>query len=141
MCMRRSREGQGVRTHQPPENLKNSGFLSNMCLDPLKNETNIQCRGIIGPPEKRHLNGVSLAARCWSDFSGILFLSPHTNYKKRTPGWVPLTKRSGFSHDLSLSVAHTHFICFVTLLFNCVRVEKHLVLINIYAVVLINTFF
>ena len=42
----------------------------------LEQEAIIQLGAIIGTPAKRHLNGVSLAGRCWPAFSGICFLSP-----------------------------------------------------------------
>ena len=46
-------------------NHKNIGFLSNISPDPLQNhkslQASIQCWATIGPPAKRHLNGVSLA--------------------------------------------------------------------------------
>ena len=55
--------GQGVRTPPPPPGkLQNIGFLSNYGPDPLK-ITKLpikQCWATIGPPVKRHLNGVSL---------------------------------------------------------------------------------
>ena len=41
----------------PLKNHKNIGFLSNTDLNPLENQkASIQCRAIIGPPGKRHLN-------------------------------------------------------------------------------------
>ena len=58
--------GQGVRT-PTPENHKNIGFLSKTGPNPLKShkatKTNTHCWVIIGPPAKRHLNGVWLAGR------------------------------------------------------------------------------
>ena len=50
-------------TPPPLKNLKHIGFLSNNGPDPLRNQksqsyqASIQCRVIIGPPVKRHLNG------------------------------------------------------------------------------------
>ena len=41
--------------------------------------TSIQCWATIGPPVKRHLNGVSLAGRLWSAYNGIWILSPLIN--------------------------------------------------------------
>ena len=62
-----SRGGAGVPTPPPPlKNYKNIGFLSNTGRDPLKNHKAtkpIPRWAIIGPPAKRHLNGVSLACR------------------------------------------------------------------------------
>ena len=62
-----SRGGQGVRTPPPLKNHKNIGFLSNIGPDPLKNQQSYQASikrwAIIGPPTKRHLNGVSLTGR------------------------------------------------------------------------------
>ena len=49
-----------------PENHKNIGFFSNTGPDPLKitsYQASIQCWAIIGPPAKRHLNGVLLAGQ------------------------------------------------------------------------------
>ena len=45
----------------PLKNRKHIGFLSNTGLDPLKKQASIQCLDIIGPPAKRHFNGVLLA--------------------------------------------------------------------------------
>ena len=49
----------------PPEKLQNIGFLNHTGPDPLKEsqiyQSSIQCWAIIGPPAKRHLNGISLA--------------------------------------------------------------------------------
>ena len=42
-------------------------------------QTSIQCWAIVGPPAKRHLNGVTLAGRGWPDYSGIWILSPIIN--------------------------------------------------------------
>ena len=42
-------------------------------------QASIQCWVIIGPPAKRHLNGVSLAGRWWPAYSGILILPPLIN--------------------------------------------------------------
>ena len=58
---------------------KNIGFLSNMVPDPLKTQSyqsSIQCRAIIGPPAKRHLNGVSLAGR-WLPANSGIWIPPH----------------------------------------------------------------
>ena len=63
--VRIQRGGQGVLT--PLENHKNIAFLSNIGPDPLKNHNATKAAfifwAIIGPPAKRHLNGVSLAGR------------------------------------------------------------------------------
>ena len=61
-----SREGTGGPDPPPLKNHKNTGFSSNTGPDPLKNRScqpSIQCWAIIGPPAKRHLNGVSLVGR------------------------------------------------------------------------------
>ena len=56
--------GGGGRGSRPPEKSQNIGFLSKTGLNPLENhKATIQCWAIIGPPAKRHLNGVSLAGR------------------------------------------------------------------------------
>ena len=41
--------------------------------------TKLQRWAIIGPPTKRHLNGISLAGRLWPNFSGIWILCPLFN--------------------------------------------------------------
>ena len=87
--------GQG--SELPPlENYKNIGFLSNTCPDLEKSQSyhiRIQSWAITGTPAKRHLNGVSLAGRCWPAFSGI-WLPP----TKRKVG-PPLKKLSGYAHE------------------------------------------
>ena len=56
--------GGGAGGPDPLKNHKNIGFLSKTGLNPLENhKATIQCWAIIGPPAKRHLNGVSLAGR------------------------------------------------------------------------------
>ena len=61
---------EGGRGPDPPSlaNYKSIGFLSNSGPDPLKTaklpiQHSVLCWVIIGPPVKRHLNGVSLAGR------------------------------------------------------------------------------
>ena len=59
-------EGQGVRI--PLENHESLGFLSNTSQDPIETHktakrASIQCQASIGPPVKRHLNGILLAGR------------------------------------------------------------------------------
>ena len=39
-------------------------------------------------PEKRHLNGASLAGRGWPAYDRIWIISPLTNYKKRCQSWT-----------------------------------------------------
>ena len=56
-----SRGGWGDRVSGPPKKHKNLGFLSNTGPDPLKNHKATKPAFNIGPPAKRHLNGVSLA--------------------------------------------------------------------------------
>ena len=76
-------EGGGDRGSGPlQENHKNIGFLRNTGPDPLKNhKATIQFWVIIGTPANRHLNGVSLAGRCWPAYSGICY--DHLPSKKR----------------------------------------------------------
>ena len=82
---------------------KNIGSLSNIGTDPLekkhkatKKPARIQCWAIIGTPAKRHLNGVSLAGRRRSAYSGALILSPLIDSKKNVVKvGPPLTKLSG----------------------------------------------
>ena len=52
-------------------------------VKPQSYQASIQWWATIGPPEKRHLNGVSLAGRWWPAYSGILILSPLINLKKK----------------------------------------------------------
>ena len=90
-----SREGwTWVRT--PSEkNHKYIGFPSNTGPDPLKKsqsyQASIQYWAIISPLAKRHLNGVLLAGRWWSDFSGI-WIHKSTTTKKRSQSWTPSEK-------------------------------------------------
>ena len=59
-------EGRWTEGPDPLINYKNIGFLSNIGSDPLKiisYKSSILCWAIIGPPVKRHINGVSLAGR------------------------------------------------------------------------------
>ena len=70
----------GDRGSGPPlKNHNNIGFLSNTVPDHMKKsqsyKASIQRVAIIGPPAKRHLNGVLLAGRWWPSHSGIWILS------------------------------------------------------------------
>ena len=62
-------------------------------------QASIQCWAIIGPPAKRHLNGVR-----WRAGDGpliVLFgLSLPSSTKKSCQSWTPLTKLSGSAHEL-----------------------------------------
>ena len=84
----------------PLKNHKNIGFLCNTGPDPEKSQ-NYQARMqswvIIGTPAKRHLNGVSLAGRCWPTFSGIIWI-PSPTKKKVGP---PLEKTFGSAHEIN----------------------------------------
>ena len=66
-------------------------------------KASIQCWAIVGPPAKRHLNGVSLAGRRWPLI--LIFGSslPLSTKKKRRQSWTPFDKLSGsrrmFSKD------------------------------------------
>ena len=77
--------GQGVRTPTPSlKNPKYIGFLSNTSLYPLENHNAtkpyiIQGWATINPPVKRHVNGITLAGRWWSAFSGTWILYPLIN--------------------------------------------------------------
>ena len=103
----RIQRGGGVRT-PPLSSYKNIGFFSNTILVriPLKSQSyqsSIQCWTSIGPPAKRHLNGVSLAGRLWPANSGIWILPPLIKLKKQQNKNVfkvgpPLTKLSGSAH-------------------------------------------
>ena len=114
----------------PLENYKNIGFLSNTCPDPLKSQryqVSIQCLAIIGPPAKRHLNGVSLAGQWWAAKSGNWIL--HQTKKKRqclTPSdktfWITAC-------ILWICTGSTSFRCF-----QCVSTTVILCMIN-YSVV------
>ena len=66
----------------PLKNHKTIGFSSTTGTDPLKNHKVTKPAlklAIIGMTAKRHLNGVSLAGRCWSAYSGIWIVSPFIN--------------------------------------------------------------
>ena len=96
-----SRGGQGIRT--PPEKSQNIGFPSNTGPDPGPEKSQgyqaiIQCWAIIGTPAKRHLNGVSLAGRCWPTYGDVWIIFLLINLKKRFQSWTPLTKLSGSAH-------------------------------------------
>ena len=68
--------GGGTGGPDPPEISQNIEFLTKTGLDPLENQkASFQCWAIIGPPAKRHLNGVSLADQYWPAQSGIRSLS------------------------------------------------------------------
>ena len=95
----------GVRT-PPLENYKKNMvslklFLAIVVRTPLKSQSyqsSIQCRAIIGPPAKRHLNGVSLAGHWWPVNSGIWILPPliklKTKNKKKRQSWTPSDETS-----------------------------------------------
>ena len=90
----------------PLKNHKNIGFLNNTAPDPLKSQSyqaSIQCWAIIGMPEKRNLNGVSLAGQCWTVYSGILILTSLIN-KRVVKFWPPLTKLTGSAHGFSIKM-------------------------------------
>ena len=92
--------GGGVRTH-PPEKVQKymvplKLFLAILPRTPLKSQSyqsSIQCWALIGPPAKRHLNGVSLTGHCWPVNSGIWILPPliklKTKNKKKRQSWTP----------------------------------------------------
>ena len=83
ICGSRGRTG-GQDLPPPLKNHKNKGFFSNTGPDPLKNhKASIQCWAIIGSPAKRHLNGVSLAGRCWPIYSDIWIINPLINQKQK----------------------------------------------------------
>ena len=93
--------GSGPPPPRPMENYKNIGFLSKTCLDPLEISrlpSSIQCWAIIGPPAKRHLNGVSLAGRRWPAYSGIWIHPPLIKLKNAVKVGPHLTKLSGSAH-------------------------------------------
>ena len=52
----------------------------------------MQCRTLIGPPAKSHLNGVSLAGRLWPIYSGIWILYPSSTKNIVIKFGPPLTK-------------------------------------------------
>ena len=65
--------GGGAGGLDPPP-LKNYKIKQYWSRSPEKSQScqaSIQCWAIIGPPAKRHLNGVSLAGRLWPAFSAI----------------------------------------------------------------------
>ena len=96
--------GGGDRGSGPSGNYKNIEFFSSTGLNPLK-ITKIQCWAIMGPPAKRHLNGVSLAGLSWSAKSGIWIIPPLSKLKKKIKGcqsWTPLTKLFGSAHVVCL---------------------------------------
>ena len=78
----------------PPGKLQNIGFLSNTGPDPLLKsqsyQSSIECWVTIGPPSKRHLNGVSLAGLSWPANSGIWILPPLIKLKKMLSKLEPL---------------------------------------------------
>ena len=74
-------------------------------------QASIKCWAIIGPPAKRHSNGVSLMGRWWLTFS----LSPHQLKTNSRQSWVrpPLTKLFGSMHALVSSHSlncYTHLL-------------------------------
>ena len=50
-------------------------------------------------PAKRHLNGVSLAGRHWSAFSGIWIRPPGLKLLSVLQSWTPSDKLSGSAHE------------------------------------------
>ena len=96
----------GPDTPPPPlKNHKNIGFLNNTAPDPLKSQSyqaSIQCWTIIGTPEERHLNGVSLGANV-GPFIMVFWSSLPSSTKKSCKIWTPppLTKHSGSAHGFS----------------------------------------
>ena len=79
-------EVRGSEPPPPPESYKNIGSYSNNVPIPLKSQSyqaSIQCWAIIGPPEKRHFIGISLADPTWPAYSGICILPPLINLKKK----------------------------------------------------------
>ena len=79
---------------QTLENHNNIGFLSNTGPDPLKKsqsyQANMQCCAIIGPPAKRHLNGVTAFRRRADDCPLIVYLDPSSLIlkKKNCRSWT-----------------------------------------------------
>ena len=70
-------------------------FLAILARTPLKSQSyqsSIQCSVLIGPPAKRHLNGVSLAGHWWPVNSGIWILPRLIKLKKnnkKRQSWTP----------------------------------------------------
>ena len=101
MCGSRRGGGGGPDPHL--QNNKNIWFPSNTGPDTLKKsqsyQASIQCWAIIGPPAKRHSNGVSLAGQWWPTFRGIWIVPPLINLKKNVAKvGPPLTKLYGSAH-------------------------------------------
>ena len=88
-----SRGGDRGSGHPPPEKSQKIGLSSNTGPDPLKNhsyQASIQCWATIGPPAKRHLNGVLLVGRRWPAYSGSWIISLLIKLKKRIKVGPPL---------------------------------------------------
>ena len=75
----------------PPPSLKNHKNLKAY-------QASFQCWSIIGMPVKSHFNGVWLAGRWWSAYSGIWILSSTLKKKNVVKVGPPLTKLSGSAH-------------------------------------------
>ena len=96
--MRGSRGGGGAGDPDPPHEKSQiyrvskqhwSGFPEKLQTYQASN----QSWAIIGPPAKRHFNGVSLAGQAWPAFSVIWIFSPLINLKKSCQSWTPSDTR------------------------------------------------
>ena len=87
--------GQGARTPTEKSQKYRASlqYWSDSPVKPHSLQASIQCWAIIGPPVKRHLNGVSLEDRYWPDLSGIWIHSPPKKRKKKQcQSWTPSEK-------------------------------------------------
>ena len=108
--MRGSRLGSGGPTHtHPPRKSQSyrvpwqswSGLPENAqakCTECY--QANIQCKAIIGPQPKRHLNGMAFRWRSDDGTLKVVFgpIFPHQLKIKGCRSWTPLTKHSGSAH-------------------------------------------
>ena len=89
MCGSRGGGGRGFWTISPEKSQKYRVSLQYWSGYPEKSQSymyqaSIQCWAIIGPPAKRHLNGVSLADRWWPAFLEVFGSSLPSSTKKKT---------------------------------------------------------
>ena len=67
------RNQRGARGPDSPENYKKVKFLSNTCLDPLKNHKATKPAFNVGPSSGRRRNAIQMAFR-WRDYDGHLLV-------------------------------------------------------------------
>ena len=126
ICIYSCADPEGGGSGPPPEKVQKymvslKLFLAILARNTLKSQSyqsSIQCLALIGPPAKRHLNGVSLTGHWWPVNSGIWILPPLIKLKtkkQKKPVKVgpPLTQLPGPRMFIQLPNDEHNYIFFI----------------------------